>query len=417
MKNQSFSYSNLARCFIDDDFYHDSRLSDDTYRGQVVERALNTAETLFGSGISLEQTRISGKAAYRVTTLSEKLVLRLCNEHLRYAICHPHKHRNDIAREISTFLREGTQYRVYRLDIRNFFESIQLSCLRHLLQQHSSIGSHAARLLLTHTSLFQSLFGPGLPRGVETSPMLADLLLSKFDRAAVRQQGVLYYTRFVDDIFIMTTGNERHQDFHTHLEDNLPTGLHFNTEKTLTARADNQSVTLTHPEGDRKLQVSFLGYQYTVFDIASSKKQSLASFRYVDVDISPDKVRKIKTRIAQSFSAYLKNRDYDLLFDRLAFLTSNRYVKSKRDSRPISAGIYYNYAAIGSRSQALRELDKFTRCFILGLHGRLGKALRGSLTSGQRQSLTNLRFVTGFQMRIRRKFSPSRLHEIARIWR
>lgn len=177
MKDQSFSVSALAHCLYSSDFYDDILLNDDVYRENLLKSSAVIADSLFEHGISLNPTILGEKQGYCVSSLSEKIILRRCVKNVSACSKSPFRHRNIIAKELSTYLKEGSEYTVYRLDIKSFFESVDVNTVKQALESLKHLSVHTQNIINTYLSKFAGLYGQGLPRGVEISPILADVIL------------------------------------------------------------------------------------------------------------------------------------------------------------------------------------------------------------------------------------------------
>ena len=103
------------------------------------------------------------------------------------------KSRNEISRQLLQYLKEGTSYRIYRLDIKSFFESIYVETIKKALI-HKSISNQTKILIEKIISDVHRAEGVGLPRGLEFSPSLAELILQEFDNK-VREQNDIFSTQ------------------------------------------------------------------------------------------------------------------------------------------------------------------------------------------------------------------------------
>ncbi|WP_258962035.1 reverse transcriptase domain-containing protein, partial [Klebsiella pneumoniae] len=98
----------------------------------------------------------------------------------------------------------------------------------------------------------------------EISPMLSELYLSEFDRNINLHPEVFYYSRFVDDMVIISSGNEDQKAFMKQVVDFLPNGLKLNKNKLnisplipKRSKGDNNNDKLLH-------KFDFLGYSFSV---------------------------------------------------------------------------------------------------------------------------------------------------------
>nr|WP_158651719.1 antiviral reverse transcriptase Drt3a [Marinobacterium profundum] len=428
-KYQEFSESSLSRCFVSNDFFSDNRLSESEYRADLLKKSVHDAENMFPSGLQLGSLQKNNKKTYFSCDLPQRIVLRKCAKNIRAATSIKLKSRTQIARELQVYLAEGTPYRVYRLDIRSFFESIDYKTLFTMVNELSNLSMHTKNIILAVTAFFNENVGCSVPRGIETSPLLSELILSDFDNSISSCKEVIYYSRFVDDLIIITSAHEDELYFINKVELSLPGNLKFNKEKTeiVSCKKRDKAGSLT----DGKLVVFFdyLGLSFKVYDspLPSKKIQggmleenaylSSKTYREVHVDLSEKKVKKIKSRICKAFYTFHKDKNYLLLRDRIRFLTTNRSMINKNKDTVIPVGIYYNNSPVNFPSKAIEEIDCFLTKMTTSKNGRLCKFYSHLLTKKQKKELLQYNFTRGFSSRLHKRFSANRLVDIVRIWK
>jgi len=426
MRNQSFNYSSLARCLLPSDFYEIKELSKDDYREKIITTALSIAEKGF-SGTPPIKTLKNGKPIYSTATLPERLVLRRCVQNIKENLRVKIKARGQTAEEIKSHLREGTEYNIYRFDIESFFESISHTGICQKIKNIDQLSTHTKNLINDYLENFNQHWGVGIPRGIEISPIISELVLQDFDWRLKSHPEALYYTRFVDDILVITTTKDSIHDFISWVTLQLPIGLKFNKTKSKAIKIPkrNKAGQANIITGKKIGELEFLGYHYTIIDsplpIDKAKDSenvgsAKALYREIRIDISKSKIKKIKTKISRAIYNYKKNNDFALLKDRIAFLTSNRELIAKDKSRKIPTGIYYNYSKIDPDSPSLKELDKFLLGLVTSRRGRLHSSHPGSLSNTEKAILAKYKFELGFKGRNHKRFSPDRLKEITKIW-
>lgn len=373
------------------------------------------AHELFRSGINIRNININSKKVYLIGNLSEKLVLRKCALNLRQGSNTILRHRNIIIEEIVPHLRDGTDYKVYRLDIKSFFESINTSDLIIKLEKIPNITRHTKNIVKYFLKTINCSCPQGLPRGIEISPILSEIYLNEFDLAIISDHEVFYYSRFVDDIIIVTSTKYEESLFIRKIQTNLPTGLKLNKEK-------QKIIHLGKKEGQEKIykdSFEFLGYKFNINKVEEARKEKTV-FRTVSIDFSKKRLSKLKTRISRAYYAYFKYGNFNLLLDRITFLTTNRDQKSKSKSRDgqadtkICTGIYYSNCKVDSNSQDLLELDFFLKKITLSTP--IMKKPRYTLSRDQKNKLLKRSFVRGFNEKIYRRFNYNRAEEILRVW-
>jgi hypothetical protein len=398
VKNQAFSFSSLDRLIRPSDFT-DEQLVDETYRERIINLAVSCSNNLFSESAPLDELKLGTKTGYKAKKLPEKLVLRKMLQNLRRNVPDSFKHRDQIASELITYLKEGSIFCIYRLDIKSFFESVPLEFLYEKLELMPDLSNHTKKLIISFLDRFYyDHMADGLPRGVEISSVLSEIVLSDFDKFIARDPNVFYWTRYVDDIILITSSNENKKYFLSRLQDRLPPELKFNRSKQSIIDIPKKS-----KNGGLVGCLDFLGYKYSIIDAGS-----VNAYRTINIDLSESKVVKFKTRISQALYNYKKTNDFDLLYDRLIFLASNRDITSSKN-RNIATGIYYSYPKIDPKASLAKNLDPFLRKNVL--------SSRFNFSQGQIDILLKISFPRAFKERTFKKFSPYRLFEISRVWK
>lgn len=318
--------------------------------------------------------------------------------------------RSFIVRCISTLTSEGVPFRVYKFDIRSFYESVDVQTILNRLSADIAFSGQSVRAL---TSFFAQLAAAGivgLPRGLSLSATLAEYLMRGFDQEISGWGGVWYYARFVDDILVITDGREDSTSFPRLATLALPKGLQFNQK----SKSFDFMPFVRGNTGTVENTFDFLGYEFGVTRAFRNSSNRIG--REVRIDLASSKVRKLKTRVARSLHAFRKDGDFLDLRDRLRMLTANVvYVDIKTGVRRPS-GIYFNYPLIDSTtSNSLRGLDQFTRRALTGPHPR-NKLYPTALTATERRELAGLTFADGFADRRFFHIPTKRLIDLSTVW-
>lgn len=418
MKSQSFSKSSLARCLMPNDFYNNEMLSDEEYRSELIERALLKADSNFKDGASFdsfyfnESDKRKGKKTFFSDSLEEKVVLRKCVKNLIGCTKIKLKSRSQIAKEIRSYLSEGTEYRIYKLDVKSFFESVNNKLIRKCLQQQPNLSTHTKNILLGYLAHFPNL----LPRGLEFSPIIAELILKGFDKEIKRGREVIYYSRFVDDILLVTTKSENKKKFLKEISATLPEGISLNYNKTKIIDVENRTKGSSNSVENIVAEFDYLGYKFEIQDYLIDPKQTKRCYRKVFVDLSDSKIKQFESKLSKALVNYRNAGDFELLNSRIIFLTTNRDLIQKSTGNKISTGIYYNYSLIDQNSNALNRLDESLQKFVMGYDNLFNKSGKRTLSLDQKRRLLKSSFKSGFENRIYKKFTPYWLKEITRIW-
>jgi hypothetical protein len=395
-RSQAFGEDELRRVLTRQLFSKYPELSEELTQNEVIKRAVLRANKLFDSTTKPTKGMANGKPAYLTNSTEEELVLRRCSENIVSAFNIRQKPRHEIIRPLASVLAEQSNYRVYKLDIKNFFEKIRHAALSEALSTSKYLSAQTIRLVMSYLDEFAAN-GVGLPRGVCISSPLSEVLLQRLDSALVRNANVIFCSRYVDDIIIITNCQEERSDFLAYIRTLLPKGLRLNNleskQKIVDVHVDNKTKSTC---SENEFSLNYLGYELA---------------------ISMNKVRKTKTKLAKAFYSYKKSLDYGLLLDRVRFLTSNRYIMNKTKNRRIATGVYYGSPLLSPDSKRLEELDKFLYHLIHGSKGRRAGGANGTLTGENRKELSRNLFTTGFSSKRKITYSPNRSREITVIWR
>lgn len=428
MKRQPFTSYILEKNLLPREKYKIKKVSGSNGIKTIVNDALSIAHENFRSGISTKNFNLHGKAVYSTNCIKEKIILRHCANNLHQAMGLNLIQRNVIIEELKIYLREGSRFRIYRLDIKNFFESIDISILIGKIENNTMISRHTRNLVEWYLKLCALKFNnPGLPRGLEISPILSEIYLIEFDKIIKRCCDCIYYNRFVDDIIIITKGNEEEASFLKFIDNSLPEGLKLNTNKykknispIIEARKQG---TKTH--GTELHTFDFLGYEFKIIDSyvpGNGKNIYKPVYRTLKINFSKKRIKKFKTKISKAFYSYNANGNFRLLSDRLKFLTSNRNIKRQMKGlnnslkQTISTGIFYSNSKLDTDSPHLKELDDFIFFCIKNTSARLNKRRKKQLTKQQKKNLLRNSFRSGFNKKIHIAFTFKRSSEITKIW-
>ena len=389
------------------DFLAHQELANSDAKSKLLERCQEVLVEGF-SRIKLAKSNHGGKPTYKITSFEHELVLRLIGGSVQNLTGVKQSNRVDIVRSLKGLLMEGVDLRVYRLDIRSFFENIDTDELLERLKFDRAFSRQSLQLLEKFFYRLNQLGIRGVPRGMSISSILSEYALKEFDRTIRTSKGVFFYARFVDDIVVITEGRECPRAKIRRWRKLLPKGLEFNQHKSKWLECQS---TMQQPPASQEFE--YLGYT-----IEFSKPQSNPKQRSVYIDISPKKQNKIKSRIVHSAIKYISDGKYDDFKDRLKILTSNVTVYDQAKSIKRKVGIYYNYILVdGSRSQALENLDSFLRKFLLSKNGSIAFQLNARLTSQQKRRLLKLSFKSGFQNRTHTHFAGAKLAELMDCWK
>ena len=408
----SFAFDNrtLKRELRPPDFKKNPQLLVPAQQELLLSDALLQATNGFHT-LQLNNSEIKRQKVYQLTDMAQTLLLRKLNRNIKRLTASKQADRNSIVKSLKVLLTEGQSYRVYKIDIRNFYESIRLQPIVAQLQKDIAFPNSSLSLLKSLGKQFDMQGVSGLPRGIALSATLSEYAMRSFDKRIRIEEGVYFYARYVDDIVIVTTNQGSKKTFLRKLATHLPNGLEFNISKMMIRDFATKPPSVTPYAG----KFSFLGYQFVV---SKTKKRQGMERREVTVDLSPGKVKRLKTRMCLSCIQFGRDGNFDDFRDRLVLLSTNynMYDYSKHLRRNV--GIYWNYRHIDfDDSDAIRDLDNFIRKILLSPTGRLSRMLNRRLTRLQRQSLLKLSFSKAYENRTFVHFNTARLTQLVRCWK
>ncbi|MEZ8807648.1 antiviral reverse transcriptase Drt3a [Vibrio atlanticus] len=356
MTSQAISPKTLGQCIYEGDIYNCVDILDPEKKKELIDSAYSSS---LSSELSFSTVQIkrNGKSCYTLKDFDQVLISRNLAKNLR-KVLDKSKSRNQISRQLVQHLKEGTSYRIYRLDIKSFFESVEYSTIQSSLEK-SKVSNQTRLLISSIVKGLNQTDNKGIPRGLEFSPSIAELVLSDFDKEMKNHKDVFFYCRYVDDIIIITTGFEDQKIFLKCIKGKLPNELSLNYNKQKVIFVDSRT------KQDKVVATfDYLGYNYSVRDTETRANKNL--FREVDISLSTSRMKKIKTRISRSLFCFSKDGKFEILKQRLDFLTSNRLMKDKKSKRIIATGIYYNNVNLTDDSESLIEIDEYLKKTILG---------------------------------------------------
>ncbi len=379
-------------------------------REQLAEAALEVVRNGFAA-LDLRKIEIKDNIALSVHSTPHLVVLRCLNQIVRQAIGIQASDRDTIVRRLATILAEGVPHRLYKFDIKKFFDSIDVLELFRQLSNEPRIPRNA--VLVLENFLYELLDRrkiAGLPRGIQLSATLSEYAMKPFDRHVSRSPEVYYYARYVDDIAIVTGAREDKAQFERLVKRALPTGLQFNSTKTkhvnipVQYKSDGAAVV-----GD----FDYLGYNLSIHE---TKRVDNRFCRVIDVTLAPRKIRRLKSRISRAVASFTINGNKHLLERRMQLLTGNYNLRDLSTGRLRNVGLYCNYRRANS-SAALVELDSFLRSIFVGGHSSLARRLLLKMPYRTRRSFLRYSFTNGFQERTFYNFRPDELAELTMCWR
>ncbi len=181
MYDSSFNKLTLGRMLITKDFFDWPIIKDDHVRRVLIEKAIESANTSFNNLNPLVTFKKKGKSIYKIRRLSDALVIRKLCANLIQASKVQQQNRDAIVTNLSKLVEEGVPYRIYRLDIKNFYESFSHELVIKKINALVKLNPTSKKIISDLINLHAGSGGQGLPRGLAISASLSELLMSDFD--------------------------------------------------------------------------------------------------------------------------------------------------------------------------------------------------------------------------------------------
>jgi hypothetical protein len=436
MYNQALTEERLRR--VRDRYWDRLRLPNGSRMPDVgplsVEAAFKRAVAATPWVVPLATGSHRGHTTYQASDPIDRLLLYAANENIRVVTGVRQADRSASVANLRDMMTECTPYRVLKLDIQAFFESVSRASVAERLRTDLALTRTTVRTVESLWAGCDSTGVLGLPRGVVTSAALSELYLRPLDEHLRNDARLFFATRYVDDLALVASGDADAGKIRADVgkvlsmigslsaEAGLHPGLMLNAKKSQEAKFSPKG-------GAAPSAVDFLGYQLTVTPTGTKNKVPK-----VTVDIAPKKVNKICTRMCAAVAAFVRGGSLDALCDRLRLLTGNFYVPRRGgDSEnapddpiqeavdpPQRAGIYYSYPLITESvidTGAVAELDRFLLLLLTGRRTALSVKLRQLLSRAQRTELLKFSFREGHRTRRLEEFSPQRIGMLSRCWK
>jgi len=407
MYDPTFGPASLSRHLRKNDFKKYPSLKTPDTRAARIREATHLGRNGFRT-LPLRTNDLFGNSIYQLTDIPSELVLRKAAENLRKISDTKQSNRFEIINRLKLLCEENLPFFIAKFDISQFYESIDFTHLKFLIKQRLATAPATRSVLSSFLDQCEARGISGLPRGLAISAELSELYMKSFDTIHRTDLAIHLYTRYVDDIIIISRPKNELQEFEQKVMQSLPCGLRLNKRKTKLLSFNGQATRTSSVEHE----FDYLGFKFCVYRI--KKKQSQ---RKVILDIAESKVKKRKTRIICTLLQYIKDGNFSDLRDRIKLITCNYRFFDHKKSQTRLAGLYHAYYPIDLPSASLAELDDFLTKIILSNNGKVSRPLSQLLTIGQKQEPLRFSFQRGFEKKTQFAFSPSKLKRLIGCWK
>lgn len=255
--------------------------------------------------------------------------------------------RHAIMTQLKLLLNESLPKYIIRTDITQFFESIPQDKLLIKIENNTLLSNKSKSFIKAILNEYESLkdktifsSGVGIPRGVGASSYLSELYMKNIDKEISSREEILYYVRYVDDIFIILASLPDGQDLNTYYDKLkilfVEQGLKLKDVK----EKDKCQLLDLYTASSKSIAHNFkyLGYQLQV-----RKDGTGIETKY---GITKEKKQKLVKRIKLAFAHYEKVSMYNIKQARRDLLDSINYIggnyRLSKYKSGVKAGIYYS---------------------------------------------------------------------------
>lgn len=341
--------------------------------------------------------------------------------------------RHLIMTNIKLLLKTKRPFYIIRTDVSSFFESIPQEQLKHIVMDNTLLSYkskvfvnailkeyEAEKVKLADDESEGMKEGCGVPRGIGISSLLSEIYMRDLDSSIKKRPEVIFYVRYVDDIFMLLADLPQGKDIKSYYGD-----LENDFKKkglVLKSLADDKcSIIDCTKRNDTAFNVTYLGYRLNIFGKMSEPedKKDKPKWKYTDVifSMSDNKKERIKTRIDNAFKHFDATNKHDIhqarkdLVDSLKLITGN--VGLHKSKSGIKTGLYYNSDLLDD-TKDLEDLNTYLYSKTVSLHPNLyhTEDEKNTYLTSLYSRIRKFDFVTAWNTKKMYDLKDSRMKEI-----
>lgn len=362
----------------------------ETITAEIAEKFFDTNQDV--DKINVHQ--IGKNKVFTASSFYNALTIRRTNHILKKTFCFRTFSKDEETKQLLNLIKTEQKHSyIFRTDIKSFFKSLPFQLIINDLYQKNFITNTVYSHLNNICKNLTEQGFKGLPRGLPISSSLSEYALLEFDRTIRNIDSCLYYSRYVDDIVVLTANPV--DNLEEMITNHLPYKLTLNKSKTSCKEIGINDY------------IDFLGYSFNLKDVNQTK-------------ISLRKINKIKKRISLTFRSFVKcDSDFDLLLDRLRFLSANSKLKMAGRKKAILVGIRYQYQLCSEEEirKQLIGLDTFYKKILYSKKYYISKQLTSKLSSDKINILRGISFTAGYFKNLTYCYGRERVSRIKDSWR
>ena len=369
--------------------------------------------------IKLSKFELDGKEVFEVddVTYTSQFVIKqlLINLHKTFKVKQANRHA--ILSNIKDLLNSRIPVYVIRTDVSHFYESIPQDRLFAMLGRDSLLSYKSKSLIKGIFNEYERIKDInkvpthiGVPRGIGISAYLSELYMRDIDSQIRNRPEVMFYARYVDDIFIILSCITEGGKIEDYYDDIVNLFKDFGLSLKSPSDTSNKCklLDLMSKQEVDAINMDYLGYKLNISKNKENRVQTIFS-------LSDKKKDQYKERIDKAFkhlelysvsNIKMAYRDF---FDCLKFIIGNyKLYKSKAN---IKVGLYYNNDLLNvDETDDLDELTSYLRNKEIKLYAKLNHTDRVKLKIVQK--LNKIDFKKSWKQRKTFSLSLNRLKDL-----
>ena len=324
--------------------------------------------------------------------------------------------RHSIMTSLKHLLNTKMPIYVIRTDVDGFFEHIPQNQLMDKISNSNLLNYKTKSFIKQILNEYEHLKdktkipeGVGVPRGVSISSMLSEIFMQDLDRAIKSRKEVIFYARYVDDIFIITKSIYPYIDISKYYDDILVKSF-SELNLSLKGIGTSKCQLLDIVNIRRPLSFDYLGYE---LQLDYNNRNGLIT-RY---ELSKNKNDKIIDRINRAYNHFenlckidLKQARRDLL-DSLKYIFGNIGLQKAKSG--IKVGLYYNNDLLDDFGK-LNDIERMLKLKPIIIPSNVFKTSSEETLFKERlkNKIDSLNIKENWQVKKMYKFSKERIKEI-----
>lgn len=325
--------------------------------------------------------------------------------------------RHQIMSNIRLLLNTTRPIYIIRTDISHFYESIPQEPLLKKIDGNTLINNKTKGMIRGILEEFNKVKDAtkikadcGVPRGIGISPYLSEIYMHDIDEKIRNRDEVIFYARYVDDIFIILTGLNDKKKIEEYYEDLKILFREYDLELKNNDPTEEKCKLINFYSNKDEKEITYLGYKII---LEKKSKKLEAIFK-----MSGKKFKRIKSKIDAAFTHFeilsvidIKRAKRDLI-DCLNLISGNyRLTKSKA---MVKAGLFYGSDLL-TDFEDLDNLTHYLKGKVINPYSEVLKGTddRNKYINSIKKKVDAIDFKKRWDERIMFKFNSKRLKEIS----